>query len=102
MAKFSVPHPFNSNYNIFISSALKVPKYDLICLWQVYAFLTQVLLQEFENFSLTANYSHFYELLFIGLELRMLPWQPNFNHYFVCLDSLHLYAKFCLILAYNS
>ena len=102
MATFSVPHPFNSKYNIFISSAPKVTKYDLICLWKVYAFLNQVLLQEFENFSLTAEYSHFYELLFKGPELRMLSWQSNFNHYFVCVDSPYLYAKSCLLLAYNA
>ena len=77
MATFSVSHPFNSKYDIFISSAPKVTKYDLICLWKVYAFLNQVLLQEFENFSLTAKFSHFYELLFIGPELRMLSWQSN-------------------------
>ena len=48
-----------------------------MCLWQVYAFLNQVLLQRFEIFSLIANYSHLYELLFIGLEPRMLPWQQD-------------------------
>ena len=31
--------------------------------------------QRFEHFSLTANYSHVCEFFFIGLELRMLPWQ---------------------------
>ena len=39
----------------------------------------------FENFSLIANWSHFYELLFVGLEPMMLPWQQNCKHYFVCI-----------------
>ena len=94
MAAFSVPYPFNSKYNIFTSSAPQGAKYDSMCLWQVYAFLNQVLLQKFEFFFLIANYSYLYELLFIGLEPRMLPWQQNFSYYFVCLGSLHLYANF--------
>ena len=102
MATFSVPYPFNSKYNIFISSAPKGAKYDLICLWEVHAFLNQVFLQRFENFSLIANYSHFYKLLFIGLEQTMLPWQQNFYQYFVCLDSFNPYANFHLIFAYNT
>ena len=102
MTPFLVPYPFNSKDNIFSSSAPKGTKYDSMCLWQVYAFLNQVLLQRFENFSLIANYSHLYGLLSIGLEPRMLPWQQNFNHYFLCLDSLHLYDFFHLILAYNT
>ena len=73
IATFSVPDPFNSKYNMFISSSAKGAKDDSMCLWQVYALLNQVLLQRFENFSLAANYNHFYELLFIGLEPRMLP-----------------------------
>ena len=32
----------------------------------------------------------------------MLPWQQNFNHYFVCLDLFHLYGNFHLILSYNT
>ena len=102
MVTFSVPHPFNSKQNIFTSSSPKGAKYDSMCLWQVYAFLNQVWLQRFENFSLIANYSHLYELLFIELEPRMLPWQQNFNHFFVCLHSLHLFANFHLILAHNT
>ena len=102
MATFSVPYSFNSKYNIFNSSVPKGGECDSMCLWKVYAFLNQVLLRRFENFSLIANYSHFYELLFIGLEPRMLPWQQNFNLYFVCLDSLHLFTNFHLILACNT
>ena len=64
MATFSVPHPFNSIYNIFISSAPKGAECDSMWLWQVYDFLNQVFLQRFENFSLTADYSHFYEFTF--------------------------------------
>ena len=33
---------------------------------------------------------------------EMLPWQQNFNHYFVCLVSFHLYGNFHLILSYNT
>ena len=92
------PIPFNSKYSILISSAPKRGKYDLMCLWQVYAFLNQVLLKRFEKFSLIADCSHLYELLFISLE----PWQQTFNHYSVCLDSLHLFANFHLIPAHNT
>ena len=97
------PISINSKYNIFTSSsAPQGAKCDSMHLWQVYAFLNQVLLQRFENFSLIANYSHLYELLFICLEPRMLPWQQNFYHYFVCIDSLHLSGNFHLVLAYNT
>ena len=99
MATFSVPCPFNSKYNVLISSVPEGAKRDSICLWQAYACLNQGLLQRFENStSITANSSHFYELLFIGLELRMLPWKQNFYHYFVFVDSLHLHNNFHLIL----
>ena len=101
MATFSVPCPFNSKYTVLISSVPEGVKRDSICLWQVYACLNQGLLQRFENStSITANSSHFYELLFIGLELRMLPWKQNFYHYFVFVDSLHLHNNFHLILEY--
>ena len=85
-----------------LSIFYKGAKCDFIYLWQVYAFLNQVLLQRFENFSLIANYSHLYELLFIGLEPRMLPSQQNFSHYFVCIDTFHLPGNFHLVLAYNT
>ena len=86
-----------------ISSLPLLPKgQNTMCLWQVYAFVNQVLLQRFENFSLIANYSDLYELLFIGLEPRMLPWKQNFNHFFVCVHSLHLFANFHLIFAHNT
>ena len=39
---------------------------------------------------------------FVGLEPVMLPWQQNFKHYLVCIDFLHLFANFNLILAYNT
>ena len=34
----------------------------------------------FKNFSLTAQYRHFYELIFVCLEPRMLPCQQNFEY----------------------